>query len=277
MPTELLRRGERVADQYEVITTCCQSALWVGFSCLHLLVPPAKGRIYDTRKPGVLLKMVRPELVREPGTRDRLVRELRRVQALNQSGLVPLVDVQLVETHKTVVLIDSCTAVPSRRLSGMRTEVGTEHFDIENTHKMMLALAAVLGNLHKQGMCHGDLRPETVLLIRHKPSALLRDLGLGPSLPRADYLQAVNHRDGLEMVAPEVRDGRAPDPRTDVFALAAMYQGFLKSYYEQEHPSQQRAYPALAQVLARGLRHEPAQRYESGAALRSALAGALRS
>lgn len=71
MRSELLRRGERVAARYEAITVCCESALWVGFSCLHLQNPPQKGSVYDTRKPSVLLKVVRPELVHEPGTCDR--------------------------------------------------------------------------------------------------------------------------------------------------------------------------------------------------------------
>lgn len=105
------------------------------------------------------------------------------------------------------------------------------------------------------------------------PRASLRDLGLGMSLPRADYLQAIKCQDDLELVAPEVRDGRAPDPRADVFGLAALYQSVLKSACEQEHTTPQRKYPALAQVLKRGLHDDPAQRYESGAALRSALAG----
>ena len=50
-------------------------------------------------------------------------------------------------------------------------------------------------------------------------------------------------------------------------------QGTLKSACEQEHTTPQRKYLALAQVLKRSLHDDPAQRYESGAALRLALAG----
>jgi len=273
MRSELLRRGETVAARYEAITVCCESALWVGFSCLHLQNPPLKGRVYDIRKPSVLLKVVRPELVREPGTCDRLMRELQRIQALKRRGLMPLVDVQFLEMQRTVVLIDSCVSVPTRRVHGMHTMVGTEIFLLKETHRAMLRLAAVLGDLHRRGLCHGDLRPETVLLEMGQLFVSLRDLGLGTSLPRADYLQALKYRGDLELVAPEVRDGRAPDPRADVFGVATLYQSVLESACEQEHTTPQRKYPALAQVLKRGLHDDPAQRYESGAALRSALAG----
>lgn len=269
MQSELLYRGERVAGRYEAITACCESALWVGFSCMHLQAPTLGGSVYDTRRPSVLLKVIRPELVREPGTCDRLVRELRRLQALEHPGLVPLVDVQILEIQRTVVLIDSCTDVPSRRVHGRATLFLTEIFVIEETHRAMLELAAALGYLHALGICHGDLRPETALL--NGPSVRLRDLGLGTSLPRADYLQALKCRDDLALVAPEVRDGLEPNPRADVFGLAALYQSILESACEQEHTTPQRKYPALAQVLKRGLHDDPGQRYESGAAFHSAL------
>lgn len=272
MRRALLHRGERVAARYEAITACCDSALWVGFSCMHLQDPPLAGRVYDTRRPGVLLKVVRPELVREPGACDRLVRELRRVQVLEHPGLVPLVDVQFLETQKTVVLIDSCTTVPSRRVHGLATELGTEIFVLEKIHREMLELAAVLGYLHDQGLCHGDLRPETTLL--NGPGVVLRDLGLGRSLPRADYLQAIKCHGDLDLVAPEVRGGVTPDPRADVFGLAALYQSVLQSACPQAYLTPQKTYAALAQVLNRGLQDDPAQRYESGAAFHAALAGA---
>lgn len=271
MRSELLRRGERVAARYEAITACCESALWVGFSCLHLQDPPVAGRVYDTRRQGVLLKVVRPELVGEPGVCERLVQNLRRIQALAHPGLVPLVDVQFLETQKTVVLVDSCTTVPSRRMRGLATEFLTEIFALEKIHSGMLELAAVLGSLHVQGLCHGDLRPETALLTG--PGVRLRDLGLGTSLPRADYLRAIQYHDDLALLAPEVRDGVTPDPRADVFGLAALYQSVLQSACTQEHMTPQQKYPALAQVLNRGLRDDPAQRYESGAAFHAALVG----
>jgi serine/threonine-protein kinase len=240
---------------------------------MHLLDQPQAGRVYDARRPGVLLKVVRPELVREPGTCDRLVRELRRIQALEHPGLVPLVDVQLFERQKTVILIDSSTTSPSHRVLRFRTVFGTEAFGIQETHKVMMELAAVLGYLHERGVCHGDVRPQT--LLRAQPGNGLRDLGLATSLPRADYLNAIKWHDEPSLLAPEVRDGLEPDSRADVFAVAAMYQDILVSACHQEGTTPQRMYPALTQVLNRSLHNDPAQRYQSGAALYSALAAAL--
>ena len=273
MRSELLRRGERIAGRYEAITVCCESALWVGFSCIHLLDQPQAGRVYDARRPGVLLKVVRPELVREPGTCDRLVRELRRIQALEHPGLVPLVDVQLFERQKTVILVDSSTTSPSDRGLRFWSLIGTETFAIEETHKVMMELAAVLGYLHERGVCHGDVRPQT--LLPEQAGIRLRDLGLATSLPRADYLNAIKWHADPALLAPEVRDGLEPDSRADVFAMAAMYQDILVSACHQEGTTPQQKYPALTQVLNRSLHNDPTQRYQSGAALYSALAGAL--
>ena len=66
-----------------------------------------------------------------------------------------------------------------------------------------------------------------------------RPAGLGTNLPRVDYLQAIKCQGDLELVAPEICDGRAPDPRADVFGLAALYQRVLKSACEQEHTTPQ--------------------------------------
>lgn len=60
---------------------------------------------------------------------------MQRIQALKCPGLMPLVDVQFLELQRTVVLIDSCISVPTRRVNGIHTVVGTEIFLLEETHR----------------------------------------------------------------------------------------------------------------------------------------------
>ena len=172
-----------------------------------------------------------------------------------------------------MILIDSSTTAPSDRVLRYGSLIGTETFAIEETHKVMMELAAVLSYLHERGVCHGDVRPQT--LLPEQASNRLRDLGLATSLPRADYLNAIKWHDDPALLAPEVRDGLELDSRTDVFAVATMYQNILVSACHQEGTTPQQKYPALTQVLNRSLHNDPTQRYQSGAALYSALAGAL--
>jgi eukaryotic-like serine/threonine-protein kinase len=79
---------------------------------------------------------------------------------------------------------------------------------------------AALAGLHAEGVVHGDLSPDNVMLPADAHSATLLDFGLA-SWPEAPPMPAGPFRGTLLYAAPEVARGEAPDARSDAFALAA--------------------------------------------------------
>lgn len=88
-----------------------------------------------------------------------------------------------------------------------------------------VALAAraafgALGLLHAEGIVHGDLSPDNVMLSADATRATLLDFGLAV-WPGAPAMPAGPFRGTLLYAAPEVVRGETPDARSDAFALAA--------------------------------------------------------
>src|SRR5205814_10113446 len=74
-------------------------------------------------------------------------------------------------------------------------------------------IAPALGYLHRRGIVHGDVKPQSAVLAgaAGERRALFVDLGLAGA-------EAVS-RGSLEYAAPEVLEGAAPGPAADLYSL----------------------------------------------------------
>ncbi|HET8939145.1 MAG TPA: protein kinase [Polyangiales bacterium] len=122
--------------------------------------------------------------------------------------------------------------------------------------------AAALG----PGHVHGALRP-SIVWVTQSGRVKLGDLELGAALAklgRSELLPASEQA----FLSPEVKQGKAPDVRSDVFGVGALLYGLLTARSPLDAfviPSQLRkdASPALDAVMMRCLAADPAQRYAS--------------
>jgi len=116
------------------------------------------------------------------------------------------------------------------------------------------------------GRPHGALRPG-IVWVTQSGRVKLGDLELGTALAklgRTDLLPAAEQA----FLSPEVKQGKAPDVRSDVFGVGALLYGLLTARSPLDAfviPSQLRkdASPALDAVMMRCLAADPAQRYAS--------------
>jgi len=263
------RRGDVIARRYQVVTKSGETALWVGYHACDQggTSHPLPENRESIPEPDVLVKVVKPDLLPEPAMREKLVRDLQRMRGLQHPGMPRLIDVQLLEEHNTVVLIEAIQAGLSQGvlLRRMVTFRQKERFPLAEVRQIGAQLASALSYIHGQMLCHGDLRLESVLL--RPDGAKLCDIGLGAALPRSIYLEAVKKVGEVELLSPEVRAGRQPDPRADVFGLAALYRHLLSVGQGSGWEALLAEKPAMGLVLTRGMHEEPAQRYSSIEAL----------
>jgi serine/threonine-protein kinase len=145
----------------------------------------------------------------------------------------------------------------------------------ERAQAILGQLVTTLGAHHRQGVVHGDVRPEVVrLLARDGRRDLVRLEGFGAgALAAPDPLWA----------APEVVAGAAPDARSDVFALGALAYRLVtgeRPFKDAEEPPAPPTslrpagtLPAdLDAVLLRALEKAPESRWPDMAAFGDALA-----
>jgi serine/threonine protein kinase len=267
MAAPTFRRGDQIARRYQVVAKSGETSLWVGYHACDQASQAQSEQKGNMPEPDVLVKVVRPELVTDAGARERMVRDLQRMKGLQHPGLPRLMDVQVLEELQTVALIEAIQAGLSQGvlLRRMVTFRQKERFSLAEVRQIGAQLASVLSYIHGQMLHHGDLRLETVIL--RPDGTKLCDIGLGASLPRPTYLEAVRKVNESELIAPEVREGKQVDARTDVYGLAALYKHLLSLGQGQEWAAVLAEKPAMQGVLEKGMHEDPTQRYGSIEAL----------
>jgi Tol biopolymer transport system component len=189
------------------------------------------GEVYkatDTRLGrAVALKVLSPRLNREPAARLRFEREARAVAALSHPHICSLYDIGLEGETEFLVM----EYVPGETLA-QRLQRG--RLPIRDVLRIGGEVAEALAAAHRQGIIHRDVKPGNIMLTN--TGAKLLDFGIahirfpagvvsGSDAPTVQA--AVLTAEGVAVgtpayMAPEQREGRAADERTDVFALGAV-------------------------------------------------------
>jgi serine/threonine protein kinase len=178
------------------------------------------GTLYRARQlrldRSVALKLVEPELARDPVVRERLRREARAVASLDHPNVVPLYEAG--EDGGTIY-------IATRWVDG--TELGTlidndGPLDPDRAARITAQLAAALETAHEKGLVHRDVKPSNVILTA-EGHAYLTDFGLvkraetAPGLTRADQMLGT-----VDYVAPEQIEGSEADARSDIYSLGCV-------------------------------------------------------
>jgi serine/threonine-protein kinase len=164
----------------------------------------------------VALKLVEPELARDPVIRERLRREARAVASLDHPNVVPLY-----EAGED----DGMIYIATRWVEG--TELGTliraeGPLDPKRVARIAAQIAAALETAHDKGLVHRDIKPSNVI-VTAEGHAYLTDFGLvkraetAPGLTRGDQMLGT-----VDYVAPEQIEGSEADARSDVYSLGCV-------------------------------------------------------
>ena len=178
----------------------------------------ATGTVYLARDDAldrhVALKLLAPDLARDPRFRERFLRESRIAAGLEHAGIVPIYAAG--ETEGTLFL-------------AMRYVRGDLRQTIEAAGRLEPAEAlALLGQIgdaldtaHRAGLIHRDVKPANVLV--EDDRAWLADFGLAKHAATVNSLSRDSGFAGtVSYIAPEQIQGGEVDGRADVYALGCV-------------------------------------------------------
>jgi len=234
----------------------------------------------------VALKLVEPEVARDPVVRERLRREARMVASLDHPNVVPLYEAG--EEDGSVYIV-------TRWVEG--TELGTLIEDqgplsVERAARTTAQIAAALEVAHEQGLVHRDVKPSNVILTA-EDHVYLTDFGLAKRAETAPGLTGADRMLGtVDYVAPEQIEGGDPDARSDVYSLGcvlyevlageppfASHKGGMAKMWAQVnadapplHDRRPDVPPALEAVASEAMAKQPEQRPSAAGFRRSVLA-----
>ena len=252
------KSGGKILDQaaFDLMTDSTQTQLMAGsrlgpYRIEALLGQGGMGQVFraiDTR----LGREVAIKVSQERFT-DRFEREARAIAALNHPNICTLHDVG--PNYLVMELVEGET---------LAARLKRGKLSLDQTIQYGTQIAAALSAAHAKGIVHRDLKPDNVMIA--KTGVKVLDFGLAKST-QDETLTVANAVMGTPAyMAPEQREGKACDARTDIHALGLVLSEMATGKRAQpgERLLQFDSLPdKLAHVIERCLAQDPDGRWQS--------------
>jgi Tol biopolymer transport system component len=191
---------------------------------------------------------------------ERFQREARAIASLNHRHICSLFDAG--PNYLVMELLEGETLAEKLKRGPL---------SIEQTLLRGGEIADALAAAHAKGVVHRDMKPANIMLT--KAGVKVLDFGLAKS-PEDANLTGRNVVIGTPAyMAPEQREGRDCDARTDIYALGLMLHemGTGKRCLKGEKPSLEQLPEKLGHVIERCLALDPEDRWQAAADVRNEL------
>ena len=230
----------------------------------------------------VALKVIAPHLMQQEEARKRFQREAQAVAGLTHPNIVTVYDFAEDKDAHTVCLVMELLHGASLR---QRMADANRPAFSDVAIQMCRALEAA----HGKGILHRDIKPENIFVCGDGTLKLM-DFGLARLLGASSNTQTSAVAGTVSYMAPELLRGEKLDERTDLYSLGVLLYEYLsgstpfaadnpgtvllKHLTEAPPPLRDRLLTLpveIENIVMRLLAKDPAMRYASASALRSAL------
>jgi tRNA A-37 threonylcarbamoyl transferase component Bud32 len=241
---------------------------------LDLLGKGGMGAVYRARQPGldrqVAVKILPPEISRDPAFAERFTREARALARLNHPNIVGVYDFGQTGGYCYFVMeyIDGVNLRQAMRAGELKPAEAL---------KIVPQICDALQFAHDEGIVHRDIKPENILLDK-KGRVKIADFGLAKLLGKTPHdvsLTGTQQVMGtMHYMAPEQFEGsRDVDHRADIYSLGVTFYEMLTG----ELPIGRFAPPSqkvqidvrLDEVVLRSLEKAPEQRYQHASEIKT--------
>ena len=237
----------------------------------------------------VALKVLRPELMPSL-TAQRFLREIEVLKRLDHPLITRLLDFGEAEWFLYYVM--SWAEGPTLRKYLDKHGQASLEATVKGSTEVLEAVA----HAHSRGVVHRDVKPENIVLTAQ--GAMLLDFGIARAIANSEAQRVT--RSGFTVgtsayMSPEQAMGADVDERSDLYSIGCVVYECLAGKPPFHHPLEsqvlqlhQRAPvprvsgvrsnvpPALSAVVHRALAKDPGERWQTAAAMREALLGAVK-
>jgi serine/threonine protein kinase len=212
MPDPLV--GRLVAGRYEVVKKLNQG----GVGAVYLAIQQPLDR-------PVALKVLLQKYADDPTAIRRFEKEAAAIARLAHAHIVTVYDFGATPKGDMYLAMEHLQGLSVRELL---QQVG--YLPWERSLHVVIGVTRALVAAHGCGIVHRDLKPENVMLVEHNGDvdfAKVLDFGLARSITQAPGTTPITRHDVIPgtpaYMSPERANGISDDPRSDLYALGAMW------------------------------------------------------
>jgi tetratricopeptide (TPR) repeat protein/predicted Ser/Thr protein kinase/TolB-like protein len=255
------------------------TVLAARYEILKLLGQGGMGAVYKARDTEldriVALKLIRPELAKNPEVLRRFKQELILARQVTHKNVIRIFDLGQSDGIKFITM----DFVEGQDLRSVLLE--KNKLAPEQAARIMVQICRALEAAHNEGVIHRDLKPQNIMLDA-SGRVYVMDFGIA----RSAYLPGMTQTGMLigtpEYMSPEQGRGEKLTERSDIFSLGIIFYEMLigKSPYYSDTPlatlwkrMQEKATPpivadptlpqALSNIVVKALEIEPEKRFAS--------------
>ncbi|GEM_PF-1636205 len=200
---------DSIVGTYRIVKELGRGGMGTVYEAIHTLLPRRTA-----------IKVMHPELLRQPGMATRMVQEASILEELKRhAGIVRVFECGLLPDHRPYIVMELIEGESlSTRLHRVPTLPSIE------VAKILADVAGVLSAVHAAGIVHRDLKPDNVLLTPRDEFYPLRIIDWGVArLGPMGRLTLDGMTPGTPIyMSPEQATGRNIGPPCDIYSLGVM-------------------------------------------------------
>lgn len=271
-PASELAPGVTVAERYVIEHRLGEGGMGGVFAVRHV----ALGKRFA-------LKALHPALMKSIEARQRFLEEAKLASQISHPNVVSVVDFGQAPEHGMFLVMELLSGDTLGRFAG--------RMSLRKTCETLGQVADALDVLHKNGIVHGDIKADNVMMVEEQASLRRRTIARLIDFGLAHRMSSISEKDPIagtpEYMAPERARGGPPSVATDIYALGIVayellagcvpFQGriedVLAAHATTELPPivPQRGEPvdeAVLALVARATNKDPGQRHPTVSAFR---------
>jgi serine/threonine-protein kinase len=252
-----LRVGQVLVDTYRIERLIAEGGMGSVYEASHVRVPKR-----------FAVKFLKLQLAGNAEALQRFRREAELIATFDHPNIVQLVDYNVDESGIPYIVMEYLAGAP------LSDRLARGKFGVQQTVKVVGAVASALSSAHARDVIHRDLKPENIILVRDLVKVV--DFGVAKLRGGHDLTNANTILGTVCYMAPEQLTGGKIDPRVDQYALAVIVYEMLtgKQLVQGENlpaqameilhgpvPSLSDVPPAFNSALTRALQKDPTARF----------------
>ena len=263
-PQPVLEEGSVLAGRYQIARTLGEGGMGAVYQAKDLEL----NRM-------VALKVIRPELAKNPAIIDRFKQELLLSQRVTHRNVIRIYDLGEGDGVKFITM----EFIEGQDLRSLIFE--RKKFPPEEAVGIMAQVCLALDSAHSVGVIHRDLKPQNIML-DGSGRVLVMDFGLARTLEGDGMTQTGALVGTMEYMSPEQALAQDLDQRSDLFSAGLIFYEMLTGQMPFRADSalaslikrtQERAAPIsshgapfpenLSKIVSKCLERDPAARYQT--------------